>query len=38
MLTEAEGVIYVEQYHEVMDGGVVKSLEKLEMLMGERMF
>ncbi len=31
-------MIYVEQYYAVLKEGVVESLEKLEMLMGERTF
>ena len=38
MFTEVKGIIYVEQYCEILNGGVVESLEKLEMLEGERMF
>ena len=38
MHTEAWGIIYVEQYYEVLNGEVMESLEKSEMLMRERMF
>ena len=38
VLTKAQGIIYIEQYCDILNGGVVESLGKLEMLMVKRIF
>ena len=38
MITEVQGIMIGGKYCESLDGGVVESLEKLEMPEGERTF
>ena len=38
VLTEVQGIMDAGQYCEILDGGVVESFEKLEMVEGERTF